>query len=96
MFIKTLAINQDVIKVYNYKLIKPFAKQDIHGSLKSCRSISKTEGHHNELIVPIPGPECSLMLIFGTYLNLVLAGLRINLTEVSRSLQLVQKVIYTW
>ena len=52
-------INQDVIEVYNHKVIEPVVKQRIHSSLECGGSISQSKRHHKKFIYTISRSECS-------------------------------------
>ncbi len=50
MFLHGIAIDQNVVYVYNHKVIKLFPKNVIHECAKCGECISESERHHKELV----------------------------------------------
>jgi hypothetical protein len=50
MLLQGATINQNVIYVDDYKIIKPFLENVIHKSAKCGGCISEPKGHHQELV----------------------------------------------
>ena len=86
-------IYQYVINEHNDKLIQIDTQHTIHQTHKGSWSINQIEWNYNKLIMPIPGPECSLVyiLLFDAYL--MVSSSQVNLREHYCSLQLNKQAI---
>jgi len=50
MLLHGIAIDQNVIYVYEHKIIKPLTKNVVHERAKCGERIGESEGHHQEFI----------------------------------------------
>jgi hypothetical protein len=50
MLFQGATIDQNVVYVNDYKIIKPFPENVIHESAKCDKRIGEPKGHHHELV----------------------------------------------
>jgi hypothetical protein len=81
MFLLILGIDQDVTNEYHNKLVHLRHEHRIHQVHKMCRSIGESKRHHQILIQPILGGECSLRDVLQTDLDLMLTKSEIYLRK---------------
>ena len=74
-------VNQDVVEVYNYKVIEPIVKQRIHGSLECGWGIRQSKRHNKEFIYTISRSACSFGFIAMADWDLVVATIKFKFGE---------------
>jgi hypothetical protein len=81
IFFHTLQIYKNVINEHHDKLVQLRHKDRVHEVHEVCQCIHQPKGHDKILKDTICCSEGYLWYIFGTNLNLVIAGVEINLGE---------------
>jgi Zn ribbon nucleic-acid-binding protein len=81
MFFHCLRIYNNVFNEYHDKLVQLWHEDRVHEVHEVCRCIHQPKGHDKILIETISRCEGHLGYIFGTNLDLVIAGVEINFRE---------------
>jgi hypothetical protein len=81
MFFHTPRIYKNVINEHHDKLVQLWHEDIVHEIHEVCRCIRQPKRHHRVLIETISCGEHLLGYIFNTNLDLVRAGVEINLRE---------------
>src|SRR3954462_14866542 len=88
-------IDQDVVEVYDYAIVKQRAEDIVDKSLEGSRGIGEVERHYREFIMSIACPESCLWYVFVLNADLVVAGAEIKFGENFRTLDTVEDFINT-
>ena len=90
------AVNQNIIKKYNYRFPQEWLENAIHNRLKRRRSIGQAEGHHQELEMAIVCAKRRLKRIRLMHPNLMVPRTKGQLgKEPSRS-QFIKELVRRW
>jgi hypothetical protein len=73
MLLHIVDIDQNVVYVYDHKIIKPFPENVIHECVKCGRCIGESKRHHQEFVRVIPCVRSSLFFIPFHISNLVIS-----------------------
>jgi hypothetical protein len=73
MGLPSFAIDEDIIKENQNKMMEERTEDMIHETLKSGGSITEAEWHNQELIVTLMSSKCSVGNVFLFHTNLVVA-----------------------
>jgi hypothetical protein len=95
MLFNGLAVDEDVIKVHEHKLVQVRSKDSIHGSLKRGRGISQPKWQNPPLEQPRGCSESCLWHILICDPDLVIARREVKTREHCRTLQLIKSIIDT-
>jgi hypothetical protein len=73
MLFHKVVIDQNVVYVYDHKIIKPLAKNVVHECAKCGECMGECKMHHQELVKAIPCAPSGLLFIPFHNLNLVIS-----------------------
>ncbi len=93
MLLHRVAIDQNVVYVYDHEVIKPFPENVIHESAKPGGCIGESKRHHQELLGAIPCATSDLFFIPFRDSNLVIPRVRINPIKHFSSRKSIKQVI---
>lgn len=65
------AVDENVIEKYEHEPPQERPQDVIHQCLEGCRRVAKTEGHDEEFVQPLMGPERRLLNVAGAHTDLV-------------------------
>src|SRR5581483_6970140 len=93
MVLLALRIDQDIVYEDNHELIQIWSTYSVHQIHKDCWSVRQTERHDQEFVMTITSSKRCLGNIFFANSHLMISGSKIDLGEVSCSLQLIKQII---
>ena len=96
MLISSFAINQYVIKKNKDVPSQECSENIVHQGLECRRSIDESKGHDQKFVVAIIGAKGGLMDIVGLHSDLMISGLKIQLSEECRTMEFVKQLIDGW
>ena len=86
MTFKRRAVNKDIVKENQYKLMKIIPKNIIYKALEGGGSISKIKGHYQKFVVVVVHSKGDFRYVFFAHLYLMIPGSKVQLCEDSCSL----------
>ena len=84
MLLKSLGVDEDVVKIYtNNSLHNQIMKDVVYHCLKCGRAVSQAKEHYQGFKESVIGPECCLPLISFLDVHVVVAPTDVQLVEVA-------------
>ena len=96
MLIPSFAINQCVIKKNKDVPSQECSKNIVHQGLECRQSIGESKRHDQKFVVAIMGAKGGLMDVVGLHSDLMISGLKIQLSEECRTMEFVKQLIDGW
>jgi hypothetical protein len=90
MICPSLAIDQNVIKEKKDKTTKERSEYVIYEGLERSRGFAEPKCHHPELVEAVVGAKCILVHIFRSHAQLMVLGLKVQLGEELRTMELIE------
>ncbi len=78
MLLQGATIDQNVVYVNDYKIIKPFSENIVHEGAKRGGCIGEPKGHHQEFVGAIPRAISGLFFVPFRNPNLIIPGTEVN------------------
>src|SRR5436853_914133 len=94
MVLLTLAVYQDIVKVYDYTHIDHIPEYIIHHILECSGSVGQAERHDQILIMTISRPECCLPFVAFLDPDQIVSGLEVWLGEYLGTANAIPKLIH--
>ncbi|KAJ9541101.1 hypothetical protein OSB04_027607 [Centaurea solstitialis] len=88
-----LGVDQYIIYEYDHRSIQHWSAHPVHQVHERHRCVRQSEGHHDELEMPVPRPKSHLMNVFLPYFQLMVPGAKIDLREPRGSLKLIEEIV---
>lgn len=88
--------HQYIIQKYHYKFPQEGFQYEVHETLKCCRCISESKGHHPELVMPMMILEGSFVLIFMVHSYLMKTCSKVHARKILSTIQFIQDFINNW
>ena len=96
MFCGCLTKHEDIVQVDHAHCVKPLAQHSIHQSLERTGRVDKAKGHHGVLKEAPTALKGRIVLVAFRDPHLVIACPEVYGRKVARTMQAIEKIIYSW